>query len=46
MLAIVALVQGTAIVHPQFGTENILHLMVSLMEEMGAWKIYGIEQAK
>lgn len=37
---------GTAIVHLQFGSETVQHLKVSMTEEMGAWKINGIEQFK
>jgi hypothetical protein len=36
----------TAIVHLQFGTENVRHLKVTMIEELGAWKIDGIEQAQ
>jgi hypothetical protein len=35
--------QGTAIVHLQFGTDSVRHLKVSMIEELGAWKINGIE---
>lgn len=35
-----------AIVHLQFGTESVQHLKISLIEEMGTWKIDKIEQAQ
>jgi hypothetical protein len=37
---------GTAIVHLQFGTETVQHVKVSLIQEMGGWKIMAIEQAQ
>jgi hypothetical protein len=37
---------GTAIVHLQFGTETVRHLKVNLIQDLGAWKIDGIEQAQ
>ncbi|MFN2233348.1 MAG: hypothetical protein ACK2U1_03905 [Anaerolineales bacterium] len=36
--------EGTAIVHLQFGTETIRHLKVSMVQDLGAWKIDTIEQ--
>jgi hypothetical protein len=36
---------GTAIVHLQFGTETVRHLKVSMIQELGRWKIYTIEAA-
>jgi len=36
---------GTAIVHLQFGTETVHHLKVTMVQNLGAWKIDGIEQA-
>lgn len=38
--------EGIAIVHLQFGNENTRHLKVQMAEEMGGWKISGIEQAR
>lgn len=37
---------GTAIVHLQFGTETFQHLKVSLIEEIGGWKITAITLAE
>lgn len=37
--------EGTAIVHLQFGTETVHHLKVTMVQDLGAWKIDGIEQA-
>jgi hypothetical protein len=36
---------GTAIVHLQFGTETVRHLKVSMVQELGIWKIDGIAEA-
>jgi hypothetical protein len=36
----------TAIVHLLFGTETVRHLKVSMIPEMGVWKIDGISEAK
>jgi hypothetical protein len=38
--------KGTAIVHLQFGTETVRHLKVSMVPEVGVWKIDGISEAK
>ena len=35
-----------AIVHLQFGSQIVHHLKVSLVQELGAWKIDSIEQAR
>ena len=35
---------GTAIVHLQFGTETVRHLKVTMIQDLGTWKIDGIEQ--
>jgi hypothetical protein len=37
---------GTAIVHLQFGTETVQHLKVSLIEDLGGWKITAITLAE
>jgi hypothetical protein len=34
--------EGTAIVHLQFGTETVRHLKVSMIQELGIWKIDSI----
>lgn len=36
---------GTAIVHLQFGSETIRHVKVSMVQELGIWKIDGITDA-
>jgi hypothetical protein len=36
---------GTAIVHLQFGTETVRHLKVSMVQELGHWKIDAITEA-
>ncbi len=36
---------GTAIVHLQFGSETVTHLKLSMVEDMGQWKIDDIAQA-
>jgi hypothetical protein len=38
--------EGTAIVHLQFGIEAAHHLEVTMIDEMGAWKIDRIEQVQ
>jgi hypothetical protein len=37
--------EGTAIVHLQFGTETVRHLKVSMVQELGHWKIDAISEA-
>jgi len=37
--------EGTAIVHLQFGTETVRHLKVSMIQELGHWKIKDISEA-
>jgi hypothetical protein len=37
---------GTAFVHLQFGQDSVRHLKVSMIEELGSWKITGITLAK
>lgn len=37
---------GSAVVHLQFGTETLSHLKVSLVEELGSWKIDRIEKVE
>jgi len=37
--------EGTAIVHLQFGTETVRHLKVSMVQELGRWKIDAIAEA-
>lgn len=34
--------EGTAVVHLQFGTETVHHLKVSMIQELGIWKIDSI----
>lgn len=34
---------GTAVVHAQFGESSAYHLMVTLVEELGRWKIDRVE---
>lgn len=37
--------EGTAIVHLQFGTETVRHLKLSMVQELGRWKINAISEA-
>ena len=37
---------NTAFVHLQFGTETVSHLKLSMLEELGQWKIDKIEQVQ
>jgi hypothetical protein len=36
--------EGTAIVHLQFGTKMVRHLKVTMIQDLGTWKIDEIDQ--
>jgi len=37
---------GTAVVHLQYGSDTVLHLKISLVQELGTWKIDRIQTAQ
>lgn len=37
---------GTAIVHAQFGPDSVRHLLITLQEEMGYWRIDQVDEAR